>query len=82
MAIITLANKESAKVATAKELMFVGVKGLYFGFGSTTPNEWFSAQAEGEYFTISSGFGDIWLKYDLDVAGSPASKTIKYQVGV
>lgn len=82
MATVTLANKASVKIAANKSVLFNGSLGLYFGFGATTPEEWYSAEVTSEYYTISTDFGDVWLKYDLDVAGSPSSKMIKYQLGV
>ena len=81
MATVTLVNKTPVKLAAAKSIMFVGTTGLYFGFGSTTPTEWYSAEQHLEYYTIAADFGDVWVKYDLDAAGSPTSKIIKYQLG-
>lgn len=81
MATVTLPNKMPVKLAIAKSIMFAGSVGLYFGFGSTTPTEWYSTQQSLEYYTITPEFGDVWVKYDLDVVGEPASKTINYQLG-
>lgn len=81
MATAILTNKVPTKLSTGKDVMFVGSAGLFFGFGTSTPTEWYKADTVGEFYVVSNVFGDIWIKYDLDVAGSPASKIVNYQIG-
>lgn len=82
MATAILTNKVPTKLSTGKDVMFAGSVGLFFGFGTSTPTEWYKADNVGEHYTVSSVFGDVWVKYDLDVKDCPTNKTVKYQVEV